>query len=304
MESTNDNSYGSKGFLDMSASYLDYWIQRNTNSSATSNHLATDVHSQHSTITGSWNPEVTVGAPMDMGPSCMLPELGANAQKEPASCKNTPQASSCIKVATNVLMSMRSNSPSCLMGTHDCSSLQLPDAAVDSVLSAAQEALYAVRRLLGCPCHANPQWQLLLAVICAEIITSYRRVINTYGRHRHTPSTVHLGRGDDTLSKQGQHPENTSLLKRTPILIGNYHIEGSIETILIGHVLRKRLQALERLMGEVFQFVGHSEEMIGVKNGIETFLGVQLSTVKYGLASLQSDEGSIVDDLPSRGAGT
>ncbi|KAK1955994.1 hypothetical protein LY78DRAFT_674701 [Colletotrichum sublineola] len=149
-----------------------------------------------------------------------------------------PAASSCIKVAINVLMSMRSNSPSCLMGTHDCSSLQLPDAAVDSVLSAAQEALYAVRRLLGCPCHANPQWQLLLAVICAEIITSYRRVINTYDRHRHTPSTVHLGRGDDTLSEQGQHPENTSLLKRTPILIGNYHIEGSIETILIGHVLR------------------------------------------------------------------
>ncbi|KAK2024886.1 hypothetical protein LX32DRAFT_643200 [Colletotrichum zoysiae] len=190
------------------------------------------------------------------------------------------------------------------MDTRDRSSLQPPDVAVDCVLSATHEASCAVRRLLDCPCHAKPQRQLLQAVICAEIITSYQRIINTYDRDRNRRSTVDLGRGNNTLPDQAQHPKNNSLLNRAPIFIGNYKIEDRIETILIGQVLRKRLQALEELMGEVFLFVGQTEEMKGVKNGIESFLGVQLSTFKYGLAILQRDEGGIGVGAPIKEAGT
>lgn len=302
MDGINDDPDSSRGFLDMSDTYLGHWVQRNTNSSTTANHLATDADSRYYGITDSWNAEPTSGTPMVAEFSRGLSELETFAQGEPAKCKNTAQATSCIKIATNALTSMRSNSPSCLMGTHDRSSLPLPDAAVDSVLSAVQQASCAVRRVLGCPCRANPQLQLLLAVICAEIVASYRRVINTYGHHRR--STVDQGRGCDSLRDQAQQPESTSLLKRTPILIGNHHLEDSIESKLMGQVLDQKLQALEGLMGEVLQFVGQSEEMRGVKNGIESFLGVQLSKVKCGLAGLERDEGCIGGVAPSKGAST
>jgi hypothetical protein len=194
-------------------------------------------------------------------------------------------------------MSMHSNSSVCLMGTHDHSSLQLSHTAVDSVLSAAQEATCAMRHLLNCPCRASPQVQLLLAVIYAEVITSYRRVIGTYHCHHHSHATVISDRVTDVRPDAVQQAEDGSLLKRVPLLVGNHHLEDDIETMLIGHVLGKRLKEVEGLIGEITQCVGQLEAARGAQTRIHSFLTIQLSAAQYELAGLQRDESNVGDDI-------
>jgi len=289
MEGTN-GSDGSRGLLHLSDSFLEH-LTSGANCVAAVDDLAVDVDLQHSGNREMW--AVAYGSP------AVSPEVGVAAHEEPTQSRHAAQSSSCIRVATRVLMSMRGNSPVCLMGSHNRSSLQLPHAAVDSVLSAAQEASRAMRNLLDCPCRANPQLQLLLAVIWAEVITSYRRVIGTYSRHRHSRAAVVFGRGNSILPSPVQQAEDVSLLRRAPLLIGNHHLEDSIETMLIVQVLGKKLQELEGLMGEIVQFAGQPETVRGVQIRIDSFLNAQLSAVKCELASLQRDETNVGGDIYS-----
>lgn len=189
-------------------------------------------------------------------------------------------------------MSMHTNSSACLMGTHDHSSLQLSHTAVDSVLSAAHDASCTLRHLLNCPCRASLQVQLLLAVIYEEVITSYRRVIGTY----HQISD----RVTDNLPDAVQQAEDCFLLKRVPVLVGNHHLEDDMEKMLIGHVLTKRLNELEELIGEITQCVGQLEAARGAQSRIHSFLTFQLGAAQRELADLQRDESNVGDDVYSR----
>jgi len=150
-----------------------------------------------------------------------------------------------------------------------------------------------MRHLLNCHCRASPQVQLLLAVIYAEVITSYRRVIGTYRHHSH--ATVILDRV--TVPDAVQQAEDGSLLKRVPLLIGNHRLEDDIETMLIGHVLGKRLKEVEGLIGEITQCVGQLEAARGAQTRIHSFLAIQLSAARYELAGLQRDESNVGDDI-------
>ncbi|KAK4182887.1 hypothetical protein QBC35DRAFT_139708 [Podospora australis] len=155
----------------------------------------------------------------------------------PATCQNANKPhGSCVGITTGILTSMRGNSPLCLMGSPGTS---LSLSTVDSVLSAAQEAVQLMRGLLDCPiCRAGPQLQLLATVVFAEVISRYRRVISTYRNIKQQQQQQH---------GQGAHEE----LKRAPLSIGSHQIEGSMEAVLVGGVVSSRLQELEAVMGDI-----------------------------------------------------
>ncbi|RYP75948.1 hypothetical protein DL769_003714 [Monosporascus sp. CRB-8-3] len=213
-----------------------------------------------------------------------IPVEDAATSSELESCQN-PQGL-CISLATGLLKSMHSGSQSCLLGEGSQHG-QPQSAAVDAVLSAGQRALLTMRGLLKCPCYESPQLQLLVTVICAEIIAWYRRIIDTYRPHRNTNTDSGVLLTD-----------RVEALRRS-FFIGDHCLEGHLETTLICQVLSSRLQELEEFIGDTAwntgRFAGLNGEprscpiLSAVHVRMDTFLNTQLSSVRRELLNLQGD---------------
>ncbi|RYP07613.1 hypothetical protein DL764_002391 [Monosporascus ibericus] len=213
-----------------------------------------------------------------------IPVEYAATSSELESCQNLQGL--CISLATGLLKSMHSGSQSCLLGEGSQDG-QPQSAAVDAVSSAGQLALRTLRGLLKCPCYESPQLQLLVTVICAELIAWYKRIIDTYRPHpnTHTDSGVLL-------------TDRVEALRRS-FFIGDHCLEGHLETTLICQVLSCRLQELEEFIGDIAwntgQSAGLNDEprscliLSAVHVRMDTFLNTQLGSVRRELLHLQDD---------------
>ncbi|KAI1779465.1 hypothetical protein F4818DRAFT_453534 [Hypoxylon cercidicola] len=225
-----------------------------------------------------------------------IPEKSGATSPEPQSCQN-PQGL-CISLATGLLKSMHANSPSCLLGMGSRDQQPQVSRAVDAVLSANQEALKTMRGLLGCSCSVNPQLQLLITTICAETIAWYWRIIHTYSRHRNADMDNGILLTD-----------RVKTLKRS-FSIGDYCLEGPLETTLIVQVLSSRLQELDDFIGGIVWNVEQSAAINKETRGcpmqsvvhirMNTFLNTHLSAVRRDLLSLQ--EYTLVGEATSGGS--
>ncbi|PHH66067.1 hypothetical protein CDD81_592 [Ophiocordyceps australis] len=196
--------------------------------------------------------------------------LSSRSSASPSSspvCHNPHEC--CSAVATRLLATLHASSPSCLLNA----SPQL-SRAVDSVLASCQEALGAMRGLLACPCYASPPLQLLVAVIVAETLGWYRRIIDAY-------------------SRQGQAQP---VVVRRSLFVGNHCLDHDLEAAVIGQVLLRRLQELETLIGDV-AWSGHGDSrsrhmLPEMHSRMHGFLETQLSAVRRALFNLDHDMAS------------
>lgn len=218
----------------------------------------------------------------------------AHLQQQP--CQN-PQGS-CLIVATGFLQSIHATSPSCVMGLNSTGRSQPQQlvegssCAVDAVLSTTQEASRILHGLVQCRCHESPQLQLLVTVICSEAISWNRRIIATYDNrgtsHRgRASSNMDLGEGDIGLQDEN---ERLVPLQRRPFRVGEHHVEGGIEAMLMGQVVSSRLRELERVVGDVAWKTrpedGSSEMLLDrVHTRRNGFLHDQLNAARRELAS-------------------
>lgn len=203
-------------------------------------------------------------------------------------CRN-PQGL-CLSLATGLLKSMHSCSPSCLLGLGmGGQNGERPlSRAVDSVLSTNYEALRSVRDFLRCPCYASPQLQLLVTVMCAEAIAWYWRIIDTYS-----------SRCGGTSMDSGVRLAERVEMSRRSFFIGDQCLESRLEASLIGQVVASRLQELEDLVGDISwnteQSVATTSEPRGhpmysaVHIRMDAFLNTQLAAVRRELVKLRDD---------------
>lgn len=215
----------------------------------------------------------------------------------PATCEAPSQGSSCTTVATGLFTSIIESSPSCLMKSHGNSTSATTQASVDSVLSTTQTALRAIRGLRHCSCLTAPHLQLLLTVVCAEVITSYRRIIRVYTLSDPDVACPVSG----SVAESGQRAKETFVLRRAPLLLGDHPIEGNTERVLIGQILKSRLQELAGFMGEMLHSPGlttgpgagndtkssFSSLLSAVYGKRDSFLHDQLSAAVREVAQLQ-----------------
>ncbi|PHH67471.1 hypothetical protein CDD82_1466 [Ophiocordyceps australis] len=176
----------------------------------------------------------------------------------------------CSAVATRLLSGLHASSPSCLLTLGRPPPPQL-SRAVDAVLASCQEALGAMRGLLACPCYASPSLQLLVAVIVAETLGWYRRIIDAY-------------------SCQGQ--AQAAVVRRS-LFVGSHCLDHDLEAAVIGQVLLRRLQELETLIGDAAwsgQADSRSNHMLGeMHSRMHVFLETQLSAVRRALFNWDHD---------------
>ncbi|KAL6883094.1 hypothetical protein HDV57DRAFT_495406 [Trichoderma longibrachiatum] len=206
-------------------------------------------------------------------------------------CRN-PQGL-CLSLATGLLKSMHSCSPSCLLGLGMGSSQQGEpplSRAVDNVLSTNYEALRAVRGFLRCPCYESPQLQLLVTVMCAEAIAWYWRIIDTYSSRCGNSSSM------DSSVQLAERVE----MSRRSFFIGDQCLESRLEASLIGQVVASRLQELEDLIGDISWNMEQSAAKItdearghpaysAVHIRMDAFLNTQLAAVRRELLKLRDD---------------
>jgi hypothetical protein len=213
---------------------------------------------------------------------------GASSQSQSHSSCQNPQGP-CIGLAAGLLRSIHVSSPSCLLNMGSQSQESQPSRSVDAVLSTNQGAMRVMRGCLRCPCHTKPQLQILANVICAEIITWYRRVVDAYSRYRSA-----------NVDASGILPTDRVDILRQSFSIGEHSVGGQLETTLICQLLSTRLQELEDLIGEIAWNVGQpaasnsdssrSSPMLGEGDiKMDSLLYTQLSAVKRELSSLQQD---------------
>ncbi|KAK8134769.1 hypothetical protein PG984_006781 [Apiospora sp. TS-2023a] len=226
----------------------------------------------------------------------------------PTTCKNAPRGSSCFTVVTGLLKSIsRDHSRCCLMrSSHDRLSSATPPSSVDSVLSTTQAVLRTMGGLRHCSCHADLQLQLVLTVILAEVVTTYRRIIGAYTPSDPGGAAVSNNSGGGGMGENGQQTNSPLRLRRAPLRLGDHDIlEDNIERLLIGQVLASRFKELEGVMGEILQSPGNPEGARGgehmrqplsslllgeVYRKRDSFLQAQLSAAWCELVGLQLDE--------------
>ncbi|KAL6856711.1 hypothetical protein J3F83DRAFT_751567 [Trichoderma novae-zelandiae] len=196
----------------------------------------------------------------------------------------------CLSLATGLLKSMHSCSPSCLLGLGMSSQHeQAPlSRAVDTVLSTNYEALRAIRGFLRCPCYASPQLQLLVTVLCAEAIAWYWRIIDTYSSRC----------GGTTLDGGVRLAERVEMSRRS-FFIGDQCLESRLEASLIGQVVASRLQELDDLIGDISWNTEQSAATASEPRGhpmysavhirMDAFLNTQLAAVRRELLKLRDD---------------
>jgi hypothetical protein len=199
---------------------------------------------------------------------------------EPRTCQNTQGP--CIGLATRHLRTIRANSPFCLMGNRN--HIARSPRPVDAILSMAQEASRAMSDIVRCSCHESLQLQLLVTVICTEVVGCYRRCIGIYSRP-----------GDTDLQSGSHHvEEQPSVLKRR-FSIGDHQMESHLEARLIGQVLCSRLQEVEFIMDNIARSSRSSaptmDETYSVLLGSvhtrrNSFLRTELGDAKRELATL------------------
>jgi len=202
---------------------------------------------------------------------------------EPPTCQN-PKGP-CIGLATRLLRALRANSPSCLMGHHDRTAFS--PRPVDKILSTTREASRAASDIVRCPCHESLQLQLLVTVICTEVVGCYRRCIEVYSQS----SDTDMQSGNRQLEEQG------SVLKRR-FTIGDHQMESHLETRLIGQVLWSRLQEVHAIMDGIARNTRLSSPMtddtysaqLGSVHVKDSFLKTQLIDAERELAKLQENE--------------
>ncbi|KAL7814027.1 hypothetical protein V8C26DRAFT_404044 [Trichoderma gracile] len=207
---------------------------------------------------------------------------------EVSKCRN-PQGL-CLGLATGLLKSMHSCSPSCLLGLGMDSQHGEPplSRAVDNVLSTNYEALRAIRGFLRCPCYASPQLQLLVTVMCTEAIAWYWRIIDTYSSRC----------GSTSMGSSVQLAERVEMSRRS-FFIGDQCLESRLEASLIGQVVASRLQELEDLVGDISWNTEQSAAATSEPRGhpmysavhirMDAFLNTQLTAVRRELLKLRDD---------------
>ncbi|PTB64860.1 hypothetical protein BBK36DRAFT_1177655 [Trichoderma citrinoviride] len=215
-----------------------------------------------------------------------IPSQPRATSSEIQKCRN-PQGL-CLSLATGLLKSMHSCSPSCLLGLGMGSQHGEPplSRAVDTVLSTNYEALRAIRGFIRCPCYASPQLQLLVTVMCAEAIAWYWRIIDTYS-----------SRCGSTSLDGGVRLAERVEMSRKSFFIGDQCLESRLEATLISQVVASRLQELEDLIGDISwnteQSAATSSEPRGhpmynaVHIRMDAFLNTQLAAVRRELLKLR-----------------
>ncbi|KAK4069327.1 hypothetical protein Trihar35433_5906 [Trichoderma harzianum] len=217
---------------------------------------------------------------------------------EPQHCQN--QQGLCISLATGLLKSMHSNSPSCLLGVGSHDGKPQVSRAVDIVLSANYEALRSMRGLLRCPCYyTSPQLQLLVTIVCAEAIAWYWRIIDTYSHYR------------STNMDSGILPTERVEMSRRSFFIGGQCLESHLEAKLISQVVSSRLQELEDLIGDISWNTEQSAAITSepknhpmysaVHLRMDAFLNTQLAAVRRELFNLQYESQSHNEETPDQG---
>ncbi|KAL7961202.1 hypothetical protein V8C34DRAFT_319970 [Trichoderma compactum] len=216
---------------------------------------------------------------------------------EPQNCQN--QQGLCINLATGLLKSMHSSSPSCLLGVGSHDGKPQVSRAVDDVLSANYEALQSMRGLLRCPCYyTSPQLQLLVTIVCAEAIAWYWRIIDTYSHYRSTNMDC------------GILPTERVEMSRRSFFIGDQCLESHLEAKLISQVVSSRLQELEDLIGDISWNTEQSAAITSepknhpmysaVHLRMDAFLNTQLSAVRRELFNLQYESQSHNEETPGQ----
>lgn len=199
---------------------------------------------------------------------------------EPRTCQN--KQGPCIGLASRHLRTIRANSPSCLMGNHN--HIARSPRPVDANLSMAQEASRAMSDIVRCSCHESLQLQLLVTVLCTEVVGCYRRCIGIYSRP-----------GDTDLQSGNHHVEEQPPVLKRRFSIGDYQMESHLEARLIGQVLCSRLQEVEFIMDNIARSSRSSaptmDETYSVLLGSvhtrrNSFLRTQLGDAKQELATL------------------
>ncbi|KAL7940103.1 hypothetical protein V8C42DRAFT_338549 [Trichoderma barbatum] len=227
-------------------------------------------------------------------------DLVASSTRESKSMPTEPKATSeqgqscqnsqglCISLATGLLKSMHSSSPSCLLGIGNHDGQPQMSRAVDTVLSTNHEALRATRGFLRCPCYyTSPQLQLLVTIVCAEAIVWYWRIIDTYSHCRSTNADSSI-----LLTEKVE-------MSRRSFFIGDQCLESHLEAKLIGQVVSSRLQELEDLIGDISWNTEQSAAITSESRGhpmysavhmrMDAFLNSQLAAVRRELLNLQYD---------------
>ncbi|KAL7910432.1 hypothetical protein GGI35DRAFT_448799 [Trichoderma velutinum] len=235
------------------------------------------------------SPSSTDLIPPSNGENKNIPLEPGASSAESQNCQN--RQGLCISLATGLLKSMHSSSPSCLLGIGSHDGQPQVSRAVDTVLSTNYEALQSMRGLLRCPCYyTSPQLQLLVTIVCAEAIAWYWRIIDTYSHYRSTNMDSGI-----LLTERVE-------MSRRSFFIGDQCLEGHLEAKLISQVVSSRLQELEDLIGDISWNTEQSAAITSepknhpmysaVHLRMDAFLHTQLAAVRRELLNLQYDSQS------------
>ncbi|KAI0842126.1 hypothetical protein F5Y06DRAFT_306976 [Hypoxylon sp. FL0890] len=172
-------------------------------------------------------------------------ETMSTSSVEPQLCQNTQGL--CTTLAVDLMKSLHARPSACLFSIRDQDRDPRPIRAVDNILSTNQTAIRVVRGFISCLCYSNPRLQLQVSVICAETVEWYRAITRLYDHG--TSTTPEGGPGFGNRLFVDQLPNQRCM--KSPLSIGNYLLDGDLESSLVGQILFARLQELEDLVGSI-----------------------------------------------------
>ncbi|KAI4162078.1 MAG: hypothetical protein LQ342_004248 [Letrouitia transgressa] len=164
----------------------------------------------------------------------------------------------CTALALNSLRALHSPRQTCLCSSNSELVARQPR-MTDSVLSINKNAIDAIGRILRCTCSSHAQTQILLTLICTQLIVWYRAIVAVDHSDSTDPTVSSASPSGFEASKT--HSDRIEQVFYQPITIGEYYCHSKVDRKIRAHLVSSELQRLARLMSNFF---GRREELEAV----------------------------------------